>query len=196
MESPSQITLLLQRFRTGDKQAADELLPLVYQELRKLAGARMKSERPDHTLQPTALVHEVYLRLVGGAEVNWQNRAHFMAVAATQMRRIILDHARADQSEKRGGGRAQVSLDEFSGASMPRSESFLALDVALERLAAVDERAARVVELRYFGGLTEVEVAEVLDVSVMTVRRKWGFARAWIAEQLSSVPPKEVQADT
>jgi RNA polymerase sigma factor (TIGR02999 family) len=186
MSEPADITVLLQRFRRGDKAAADELLPLVYDELKRLAASRMKTERPGHTLQPTALVHEVYLKLAMGSPVNWQNRAHFFAVAAQHMRHIIVDHARAATAGKRGGGKVVVSLDDFTGASLPPDESMLALDEALTRLKNVDQRAARVVELRFFGGLTERDIAEVLGIGVTTTKRDWEFARAWLGTRLSN----------
>jgi RNA polymerase sigma-70 factor, ECF subfamily len=186
MSQSPDVTVLLQRFRKGDKAAANELLPLVYEELKRLAAIRMKSERPGHTLQPTALVHEVYLKLAMGAPVDWQNRAHFFAVAAQHMRRIIVDHARAATAGKRGGGRQSVSLDDFMGTTLPPDESMLALDEALDRLKEIDERAARVVELRFFGGLTEREVAEVLGIGVTTMKRDWDFARAWLGSRLGA----------
>lgn len=186
MSQSPDVTMLLQRFRKGDKTAADELLPLVYEELKRLAANRMKSERPGHTLQPTALVHEVYLKLAMGAPVDWQNRAHFFAVAAQHMRRIVVDHARAATAGKRGGGREPVSLDDFMGTTMPPDESMLALDEALTQLKHIDERAARVVELRFFGGLTEREVVEVLNIGLTTMKRDWEFARAWLGARLST----------
>ena len=186
MSQQPDVTVLLQRFRKGDQEAANQLLPLVYEELKRLAAIRMKSERRDHTLQPTALVHEVYLKLAMGAPVDWQNRAHFFAVAAQHMRRIIVDHARAATAGKRGGGKQSVALDDFMGTTLPPDESMLALDEALDQLKEIDERAARVVELRFFGGLTEREVAEVLDIGVTTLKRDWEFARAWLGTRLSS----------
>lgn len=188
MREKKDVTVLLHRFREGDTGAADELLPLVYRELRKLAAAKMKNERADHTLQPTALVHEVYLRLAGGAEVDWQNRAHFFAVAAQQMRRVMVDHARADKAEKRGGDAVVISLDDFNGVTLPRDESLIALDDALLRLAQELPRPAKVIELRYFGGLTEPETAAVLGIGVSTLKRDWEFARAWLAKQLTNRP--------
>jgi RNA polymerase sigma-70 factor, ECF subfamily len=186
MSETANVTVLLQRFRRGDKQAADELLPLVYQELRKLAASRMKRERPGHTLQPTALVHEVYLKLAMGASVDWQSRAHFYAVAAQYMRRITVDHARAAHAGKRGGATISVSLDDFTGTTLPPSESMMALDEALFHLEHVDPRAAKIVELRFFGGLTEREITEVLGIGLTTLKRDWEFARAWLGSQLKS----------
>ncbi len=186
MTGPTDVTELLQRFRNGDKAAADELLPQVYEELRRLAAVRMKSERSGHLLQPTALVHEVYLRLAMGSPVELKDRAHFLAVAAQHMRRIMIDHARAATCGKRGSGNAVISLEDFNGVSPPPDESLLALDEALTRLREIDERAARIVEMRFFGGLTERETSEVLGVAVSTMKRDWDFARAWLAARLSS----------
>jgi RNA polymerase sigma factor (TIGR02999 family) len=183
MNSNSTVTALLQRLRGGDKEAFQELLPLVYQELRRLAAARMKGERPDHTLQPTALVHEAYLRLAA-ADLDLQSRTHFFAVAAQQMRRIVVDHARSVHAEKRGGRAVKVSLEDFNGASIPNDERVLALDEALLRLEEVQPRAARVVELRFFAGLTEPETAESLGIGISTMKRDWNFARAWLAKEL------------
>jgi RNA polymerase sigma factor (TIGR02999 family) len=184
MSKRADITSLLQRYRKGDKAAAEELLPLVYGELKRLAASRLKHERPGHTLQPTALVHEVYLKLAMGTPVDWQDRAHFLAVAAQHMRRIIVDHARAATAGKRGGGHVRISLDDFSGVSLPRDASMLALDEALTSLKQIDERAAKVVELRFFGGLTEQEVAEALGIGITTMKRDWKFARAWLGARL------------
>jgi len=186
MTGPTDVTELLQRFRNGDKAAADELLPQVYEELRRLAAVRMKSERSGHLLQPTALVHEVYLRLAMGSPVELKDRAHFLAVAAQYMRRIMIDHARAATCGKRGSGNTVISLEDFNGVSPPPDESLLALDEALTRLREIDERAARIVEMRFFGGLTERETSEVLGVAVSTMKRDWDFARAWLAARLSS----------
>lgn len=166
-------------------------MPLVYKELRRLAASRMKGEKANHTLQPTALVHEVYLKLAGGSPVDWRNRSHFFAVAAQQMRRIIVDHARATHAEKRGGGAVAIALDDVGAVTAPLNESMLALDEALRRLEKVDARAARVVELRYFGGLKESETAEALGVGVSTMKRDWEFARAWLASQLKPAPVSE-----
>lgn len=186
MPEPPDVTVLLQRFRHGDKEAADELLPLVYQELKKLAASRMKSERHRHTLQPTALVHEVYLKLATGAAVDWQSRAHFFAVAAQHMRRIIVDHARAANTGKRGGGAVAVSLDDFTGVSLPADEGMIALDELLSRLEQIDARAVKVVEMKFFAGLTEREISEVLGIGVTTMKRDWDFARSWLKTQLQN----------
>ena len=163
---------------------ASQLMDLVYPHLRRLAQRYMQQERVGHTLQATALVHETYLRIFGSKPVQWQNRAHFFAVAARQMRRILVDHARAAHAGKRGGCRVKLSLEDVPGLSQERDEDLLILEEALKRLESLDPRAARVVELRYFGGLTEKEAAEVLKISLATLKRDWEFARAWLFEQL------------
>jgi RNA polymerase sigma factor (TIGR02999 family) len=174
-----QATGLLTGWCAGDKAALDRLLPLVYDELRSIAARHLGRERPDHTLQPTALVHEAYFRLIDQRQVDWRNRAQFLGIAAEMMRRILLNHARDRAALKRGGGLRKVSLTE--ALTEPGPEVDLAeLDQALERLAALDARKARVIELRFFGGLTNAEAAEVLDVSEATVERDWSFARAWL----------------
>lgn len=180
-----QITSLLAELHSGNQQAASQLVSLVYPELRKLAHRYMERERPDHTLQATALVHEAYVRMFGSEPIAWQDRAHFFAVAAQQMRRILVDHARQLAAEKRGGAQVRVPLTDLDALPQRRDESLTALDEALTRLEALDSRASRVVELRFFGGLTDKETAEVLGVSVSTVRRDWEFARAWLFDQLS-----------
>lgn len=186
METSSQpISYLLQRWSSGDCAARDELLPLVYDELRRMAHRHMAHQSPGHTLQTTALLHEAYLRLVGQEEKHWANRAHFFGVAAQAMRHILVDYARAQQSDKRGGGAAQFSLDEALVIGPERSAELVALDDALAALAQLDERQSRVVELRFFGGLTEVEIAEVLQLSLRTVSGDWRLARAWRLRELS-----------
>jgi RNA polymerase sigma factor (TIGR02999 family) len=160
-------------------------MELVYGELHRMASREMRRERGEHTLQPTALVNEAYLRLCGSAEQpNWNNRAHFFAVAAQQMRRILVDHARRVQTEKRGGGQLRLELLEVDGGTVRFDERFLAVDEAVTRLHALDERAAKVIELRFFGGLSEAEAAEALGISLATVKRDWDFARTWLASQL------------
>ena len=178
------ITALLQEWRAGKPGAANRLMELVYGELHQLAVRQMRRERGDHTLQPTALVHEAYLRLCGSEPIDWQNRAHFFAVAAQQLRRVLVDHARRTQSEKRGGGQIKLSLDEADGPAANSSERILGVDQALARLEALDERAAKVIELRFFGGLSEKEAAETLGISLATLKRDWDFARTWLASQL------------
>ena len=182
---PHQITQLLQAWGDGDEHALDKLLPLVQGELHKLAHRYMARERPGHTLQTTALVNEVYLRLVRARDLPWQDRAHFFAVCAQSMRRILTDYARSRRYAKRGGGAHQVSLDEAPEVSRQPRGDLVALDDALNRLAVVDERKSRVVELRYFGGLSVEETAEVLKVSPETVMRDWKLAKAWLLRELS-----------
>jgi RNA polymerase sigma-70 factor, ECF subfamily len=175
------VTELLHAWRGGDREALNRLIPLVHDELHRLAAGHMRSERPDHTLQTTALVDEAYLRLVD-AEVDWTDRAHFLAVAATVMRRVLVDHARGRDRGKRAG--VKVTLEEAALVSPSASDDMLALDEALSRLATHDERAARAVELHYFGGLTYREIGEVLDVSEATVDRDLRLARAWLYNEL------------
>jgi RNA polymerase sigma factor (TIGR02999 family) len=174
----------------GDgQQPVDELLPIVYQELRRLAAAYLRRERPGQTLQPTALVHEAYLRLLKDRPDRWQNRAHFCAIAAHSMRQILIERARARGALKRGGPQPRVTLDESLVAGEDRSIDLLALDEALERLAALDPEQARLVELRYFGGLTIEETAEAMAISPATVKRHWTVARAWLARELEGSAP-------
>ncbi len=182
---PHQITQLLRDWGDGDQHALDRLVPLVQGELHKLAHRYMARERHGHTLQSTALVNEVYLRLVRARNLAWQDRAHFFAVCAQSMRRILTDYARSRRSAKRSGGAQQVSLDEAPEVSRQPRADLVALDDALNRLAAVDERKSRVVELRYFGGLSVEETAEVLKVSPETVMRDWKLAKAWLLRELS-----------
>ena len=183
--SPHEVTRLLIRLTDGDDGALGDLLPLVYGELRRLAAGYLRRERAGHTLQPTALVHEAYLRLVDQSQVRWQNRAHFLGVAAQMMRRILVDHARGQQAEKRGGDFQKLSLDENIDVSGERASDLVALDEALERLAELDPQKSRVVELRFFGGLSVEETAEVLGVSAPTVKRQWRMAKAWLYGQVS-----------
>lgn len=186
---PSQleVTRLLVRLTDGDRGVLDELLPLIYGELRRLAAGYLRRERVGHTLQPTALVHEAYLRLVDQTQVRWQNRAHFLGVAAQMMRRILVDHARAREAGKRGGEFQKLSLDENVDASGGgRDLDLVALDDALERLAELDPQKSKIVELRFFGGLSVEETAEVLGVSAPTVKRQWRMAKAWLYGQLQN----------
>ena len=178
------ITQLLLAWNGGDEQALDRLMPLVHDELHLLAHRYMAGERPGHPLQTTALVNEAYLRLVDSSRVRWQSRAHFFAVSATLMRRILVDVARARKQLKRGGDAVQVSLDEAMSIAAEPGADVIALDAALTALAAFDERKSKVVELRFFGGLTVEETAEVLKVSVMTVHRDWGLAKVWLLREL------------
>lgn len=174
------VTQLLIDLSNGDRNAVDLLLPVIYDELRKLAANYLRRERPDHTLQPTALVHEAYLRLVDQTRVNWQNRAHFFGVAAQIMRRMLVDHARRHNAEKRGQNFQKISLDENIDRATERSTQLIALDDALKALADFDEQKARVVELRYFGGLSIEETARVMGVTPTTIKRHWRFAKAWL----------------
>ena len=179
------VTGLLQAWEGGDLAARDALFPLVHRELRRQAAGYLRRERRDHTLQPTALVHEAYLRLVGQAHVSWQNRAHFYGLASQMMRRILVDHARRHRAAKRPGAALQVALDDGMQRVDPRSCELLDLDRALEELTAIDPRQGQVVELRYFGGLSEQAVAELLDVSRQTVTRDWQMAKAWLHRRLT-----------
>jgi RNA polymerase sigma-70 factor (ECF subfamily) len=179
------LTQLLAAWSDGDQAALEELLPLVNAELRRLAGHYMRREGPGHTLQTSALVNEAYIRLIDQKHVRWQNRAHFFGIAAQLMRRILIDHVRSHQYAKRGGGAVQISLDEAAAVTEARSAELLAVDEALEKLTAMDARKGRLVELRFFGGLTEEEAAEVMGVSVPTVQREWRAAKAWLHRMLT-----------
>jgi RNA polymerase sigma factor (TIGR02999 family) len=182
-EAAAAVTTLLRAWRGGDQAAFEQLTPLVYDELRRRARHYLRGERPDHTLRPTALVHEVYLRLVNLDQVDWQDRTHFFVLAARQMRRILVDSARARHYKKRGGGAFSVTFDEQLAVSDHRPD-LVALDEALELLAATDERKARVVELRFFGGLTNEEIAAALRISTDTVTRDWQMAKLWLRREL------------
>jgi RNA polymerase sigma factor (TIGR02999 family) len=184
-DSLEEVTLLLLAWSDGDQAALDKLVPLVYEELHRLAHHYISRERPGNTLQTTALAHEAYLRLVDANRVRWQNRNHFFAVAAQTMRHILVDLARTRHNLKRGGGAQQVSLNEVLVASPERGVDMLALDEALGRLAALNPRQSQVVELRYFGGLTEEEVGEVINISPRTVRSDWKLAKVWLYRELS-----------
>lgn len=184
-KSPEGVTGLLRQAREGDRAALDELLPLVYGELKRLAGRRLADERPNHTLQATALVHEVYLRLVGQHSVDWRNRAHFFGIAAEMMRRVLVNHALGRRAQKRGEGETLLALDEVVSFPSQQGVDVILLDEALGRLAGFDPVQARIVEMRFFAGLTNEEVAEVLGVSEATVKREWRTAKAWLAAQLT-----------
>lgn len=188
MQTPpiNEITAQLLAWNQGDAAALERLIPIVYQELRRMAERHLRSESSGHTLQPTALVHEAYLRLIDQTQVEWQNRAHFFGVAAQMMRRILVDHAKAKHRDKRGGGAVPLSLDEALNYGHERAGELVALDDALLGLAAFDERKSRVVELRYFGGLSVDEAAQVLEISPQTVIRDWNMAKAWLYQQLSN----------
>ena len=182
-----QVTQLLADWRQGEEAALEKLTPLVYEELRRLAHRYMAGQQPDHTLQTTALVNEAYLRLVDQTKPSFANRSHFFAVAATAMRQILVNHAKAQQRLKRGGGASKVDLDTAALISPEQTKTVLDVDEALERLAQLDSRKAQVVELKYFGGLNQDEIAEVLKISIVTVRRDWLFARAWLYTELQNV---------
>lgn len=183
MASRQEVTQLLREVRSGDAGSADRLIDCVYKELRRLAGYYMKSERADHTLQPTALVHEVFLKIVAANSIEWQDRAHFYAVAASQMRRILVDHARARRAVKRDGG-LRVDIVNAEGLNGGQDSSVVEVDDALAKLERAEPRAAKIVEMKFFGGLTDKEVAEVLGIPVISVRRDWEFARAWLFQRL------------
>jgi RNA polymerase sigma factor (TIGR02999 family) len=185
--APGEVTELLIQYRAGKREALDLLVPMVYGELRRIAARYMRAEGDGHTLQPTALVNEAYLRLVDQRDVEWQNRAHFFGVAAQVMRRLLVDHARGRNRRKRGGDVVMVSLDgeDVAGPAPDAAVDLVALDAALDRLAELSPQQARVVELRYFAGLSIEETAEVLGVSTMTVKRGWAMARAWLHRELS-----------
>lgn len=180
------MTAILHDWSAGDTGAAEKLMPVVYQELRRLAQHYLRGERADHTLQATALVHEAYLRLVDQNRVNWQNRAHFCAVAAQLMRRVLLQHARAHKAAKRGGGMQKLYLDETRELAHERAPDLVALDEALKSLASIHPRESEVVELKFFGGMEANEIAEVLKVSPKTVLRDWQFAKLWLCRELAA----------
>ncbi len=180
-----QTTDLINAASGGDRQAADDLMPLLYGEFRRLAADYLKRERPEHTLQPTALVHEAFLRLVNQRNVDWKGRSHFFAVGAQAMRRILVDHARRKKRDKHGGGRHRIALDDQMTISKRSDEDLIAIDDALQELAELDPRQAKIVELRFFGGLTVAEVAEVLGVSKRTVESEWTIVRAWLRRELN-----------
>ena len=184
------VTQLLVEWQNGSQKALDRLIPLVYEELRTIAGRYLSRESVGHTLQSTALVHEAYFRLVGQRRVQWQNRAHFFGIAAQMMRRILVDHARHQHRDKRGGPAQKLSLDEAIAVAEPEVDvDLLALDEALTALARIDPRGARIIELRFFSSLTIEETAEVLDVSTGTVKRDWIAARAWLSREMKQEPP-------
>lgn len=185
MPQEQPITALLHEFASGDKSALDRLVPLVYPELRRLARSYMRNERPGHTLQPTALVHEAYARLVKQEQPDYSNRAHFLGVAAQVMRQILIDHARTRDAEKRGGGVANVSIEVAAGIPAAQPSTILALDEALEQLTRQDAMKARLIEMRFFGGMTAEESAEVLKLSVNEVRRHLRIGQAWLQRELA-----------
>jgi RNA polymerase sigma factor (TIGR02999 family) len=180
----TEINFLLDQYRDGHVEGFEKLMALVYDDLRKLAAWHLQSERPDHTLQPTALVHEVYLKLAAQNPVDWQNKAHFFALAAQVMRHILVDYARTRQREKRGGAQTKIALDDALNISSPSDSELIALDEALNALAEKDPRKSLIVELRYFGGLSIEETAEALGVSTTTVRREWTIVKAWLRREM------------
>ena len=184
MPVTGEISRILAAVRDGDRDAFGAIFPLVYGELRRMARHRMRGERPGHTLSPTALVHEAYMKLAGLERIEWQNRAQFFALAAQAMRQVLVDHALSRKAQKRGGGQVHVTLDEGVGGHAPPTEEILALDEALRRLEEIDERRAKVVVCRFFAGMEVEETAAALDVSVATVKRDWSFARAWLNREL------------
>lgn len=184
-----EVTVLLQQIRSGDSDAAQKLIPLVVDELRRLAWLQLRNERPGHTLQATALVNEAYLRLVSDQARDWQNRAHFIGVSVSVMRRILIDHARRKRALKRGSGEdASAEARDYAGLSYEQADELIALNIALDRLEEMNSRQRQVVELRYFGGLSLEETAEVLNVSPITVKRDWVAARAWLKAQVRPEP--------
>jgi len=178
------VTLLLKRYSTGDQSAVNELVSLVYDELHRLASSRLRRERPDHTLQTTALVHEAYLRLVDQTDARWKDRDHFLAVAAQAMRRVLVDHARRHKAVKRGGPLPRLSLEEAVAVSEEQSDNVLLLDRLLTRLEAIDPQEARIIELRFFAGLSVEETAMAMGISPTTVKREWSVARKWLAREM------------
>lgn len=186
MSEPANITKLLNQYQEGNKRALDELFPLVYDELRRLAKSRLQNERGDHTLQPTALVHEAYLRLIEQHSTNWQNRAHFFGLAAEMMRRILVNHAVKRNAEKRFGNQTKLALDDAISLIAAREIDLILLDDVLNKLAEFDAQQAKIIELRFFAGLKIEEVAEVLGVSESTIKREWRIAKAWLHDRLKA----------
>jgi RNA polymerase sigma factor (TIGR02999 family) len=184
-EPTHDVTVLLEKWSGGDQKALDELMPLVYGELRRLAASHFRREKPGHTLQSTAVVHEAFMRLVNQRDVRWQNRAHFYGIAAQMIRRILLDYARSRQAGKRGAGAVKLQLDDALGVPEQKSLDILALNDALDRLSEMDERQSRIVELRYFSGLSIEETGEVMQLSPATIKREWNSARAWLFREMS-----------
>jgi RNA polymerase sigma-70 factor (ECF subfamily) len=180
MDSRGEITFALGRLRAGEPDAQAKLIHLVYDELRRIASSQLRRERTDHTLQPTALVHEVYLRLIGKEKADWQDRAHFYSAAACAMRHILVDHARAAQALRRGGGTVKVEMTEFVAGTGARADEILAVDEALHKLSQVSPRQEIIVEMRFYAGYTEEEIAEILQLSTRTVKREWAVAKAWL----------------
>jgi len=187
-ERQNQVTQILHDWSGGDREAPERLMPLVYDEMRRIARSFISRERQGHTLQPTALVNEAYLRLVDQNSVTWQSRAHFYSVAASMMRRVLIDHARTHATEKRGGGAVHLSIEDVQVPIEERAANFVAMDEALERLSQFNERGRKIVEMRFYAGMSEEEIAEVLGVSTRTVLRDWKAARVWLFRELSQNP--------
>ena len=183
-ENRQEISVILRDWNGGSRASADALLPLVYDELRSIAANYLRKERSDHTLQPTALVHEAYMKLVDISDMRWQDRAHFFAVSSNVMRHILVDHARAKRTEKRGGGAQKIALQDVVSLSTTDDVDLIAIDDALKELAKFDEQQSRIVELRFFGGLTIEETAHVVGISPATVKREWAMAKAWLRRKL------------
>ena len=184
-QPPSEVTLLLHEWRNGDRQALDALLPLVYKQLRRIAHSQLRKERPDHTLQSAALVHEAYLRLIGMDPPQWESRTHFFSIAAQLMREILVDYARRHRAAKRGAGARALSIEEAAGLCSQKDIDVLALDDALKALTKIDPRQSKVVELRFFAGLSLEEISEALEIAPATVQRDWTAARAWLHREIS-----------
>jgi len=179
-----EVTIYLREYQNGNREALDKLFPVVYDELRRLAASRLRGERSDHTLQPTALVHEAYMRLVEQHSADWQNRAHFFGLAAEMMRRILVNHAVKNNAEKRFGNQTKLALDEMIDFTHGQDINLILLDEALNKLAEFDPKQAKIVELKFFAGLTSEEIAEVMQISDSTVKREWRIAKAWLHDQL------------
>jgi len=188
---PTHVTALLKRLSDGDQSALAEVMPLIYNELHHLASSYLRRERPDHTLQTTALVHEAYLRLVDQKDVHWKSRDHFFAVAAQAMRRILVDYARRHRAVKRGGSLPKVALEETVAFSEEQFENLLMLDPLLTRLASIDPQEVRIIELRFFGGLSVEETAAVMNISPTTVKREWNVAKKWLAREMQKAKPTQ-----
>ena len=186
-KSDTEITLLLNELQTGNRETINRILPIVYNELRKLASKYLSKEYSNRTIQTTELVHEAYLKLIGSADISWQNRAHFFSIAANAMRQILVDNARKRNASKRGDGKNKISLDEAPTISVQTDEQILSLEDALKKLQTVDERSCKIVELRYFSGLTIEETAKFLEISPATTKRDWNFAKAWLYREMQSV---------
>ena len=187
MEQPANVTRLLDRWSGGDAAAFEQLVPIVYGELHRLAGSYLRMERPGHTLQPTALVNEVYLKLAGQQDKAWRNRGHFLAVCAQILRQVLVDHARTRRAAKRNHGIAPLDLESASGLQVDRDTELIALNDALAEFAEIDPLKAKIVDLKYFGGFSVEEIAEMLEISTPTVKRHWAIAKAWLYNQLNRV---------